>query len=103
MNISQTTLNFKSKYNVINFKQNNSAKEYNINASINQGRKIAEEHNKRSSRNVLLASFLSTAVGTTIGVLASPKKVKFGLIGGLIGLVAGYLGSCITNTHIQPK
>ena len=89
-----------NKIGLINFKQNNSSKDYNT-VSLNQAKKMADEHNKRSSRNILLSSVLGTAIGTAIGVLTSKKKVKSGLIGGSIGLISGCLVGCMTNTHVS--
>jgi len=89
-----------NKIDLINFKQNNSSIDYNT-ISLNKASKMAEEHNKRSSRNILLSSVLGAATGTAIGTLTFKKKVKSGLIGGLIGLISGFLVGCMTNTHVS--
>ena len=78
----------------------NAFKQNDINRIIEERQKVAE-HNKISSRNIMLASVIGLGTGSLTGYLCFKQKTKAGIICGLIGLLTGYLTGSATNTHIN--
>lgn len=61
------------------------------------------ERNKRIKRTNMIAMIAGTGIGATVGCLKFAQKLKAGVIGGLIGLVAGRLLGFLINPRVYQE
>ena len=57
------------------------------------------ERNKRIKKDNALTMVVGTGIGAAIGCFKFPNKLKAGIIGGLIGLVAGKVVGFLTHPY----